>query len=143
MITEFRGEYSWLSNFHLCIIKYGDYEFSCVENAYQSAKNNNPKWKKYCSTHDPKLVKKKAKKVPLNTGWDDYKFVVMYFCLSIKFAQEPFRSKLLSTGDELIQEGNNWGDKYWGVCLKTGKGKNALGKLLMSIRNELRLEEEF
>lgn len=36
MITEFRGEYSWLSNFYACPIHKGDYKYSCVENAYQS-----------------------------------------------------------------------------------------------------------
>lgn len=143
MITEFRGEYSWLSNFYECPIEYGDYKYSCVENAYQSAKNDNPKWKRFCADNDSKTVKRKSKRVPLQTGWDDYKHVVMYFCLRKKFQQEPFRTKLIETGDEYIQEGNTWGDTYWGVCLKTNKGKNVLGNLIMGIRNEILIERVF
>lgn len=30
-----------------------------------------------------------------------------------------------------------WNDKFWGVCLKTGKGSNTLGKLIMEIRSNL------
>lgn len=32
-------------------------------------------------------------------------------------------------------EGNTWGDKFWGVC--DGEGENHLGKLLMEVRAEL------
>jgi len=35
-------------------------------------------------------------------------------------------TKLLSTGNCEIQEGNYWGDTFWGVC--KGKGENNLGK---------------
>jgi predicted NAD-dependent protein-ADP-ribosyltransferase YbiA (DUF1768 family) len=45
--------------------------------------------------------------------------------------------KLLSTGDIVLEEGNTWGDEYWGINLKTGKGKNNLGKLIMQIREEI------
>ena len=57
-----------------------------------------------------------------------------------KFNQEPFKSKLLDTGDEYIMEGNWWGDKFWGICLKTNTGNNNLGKLIMQIRNTLKNE---
>lgn len=58
-------------------------------------------------------------------------------CLEQKFAQEPFRTWLLETGDEPIQEGNYWGDSFWGVDKKKGQGENWLGKLLMEIRDRL------
>lgn len=54
-----------------------------------------------------------------------------------KFNKEPFKSKLIATGDLYIQEGNLWNDKFWGVCLKTNTGQNILGKLIMEIRNEI------
>ena len=55
-----------------------------------------------------------------------------------KFNQEPYKSKLLNTENEFIQEGNMWNDKFWGVCLKTGKGENNLGRMIMDIRTKLR-----
>jgi predicted NAD-dependent protein-ADP-ribosyltransferase YbiA (DUF1768 family) len=36
---------------------------------------------------------------------------------------------------ELI-EGNNWGDKFWGQS-PLGTGRNELGKILMSVRDDI------
>lgn len=72
------------------------------------------------------------------SNWDEKKLSVMRYCLNQKFNQEPYKSKLLQTDNEFIQEGNTWEDTFWGVCLKTGKGENNLGKMVMDIRNELR-----
>jgi len=58
-------------------------------------------------------------------------------CVAAKFRQEPYRSKLIATGDQLIQEGNTWGDTYWGVDLETGEGENNLGKIIMTLRGSL------
>ena len=49
-----------------------------------------------------------------------------------------FKQKLLNTGDAEIQEGNAWGDLFWGVDIITGEGKNKLGKRIMLIRKILR-----
>jgi N-glycosidase YbiA len=43
---------------------------------------------------------------------------------------------LLDTGDAELVEVNHWRDFWWGVC--NGVGANHLGRLLMTIRNELR-----
>ena len=40
-----------------------------------------------------------------------------------------------------LEEGNNWGDKYWGTV--EGEGKNMLGKLLMKVRAILSNEGDF
>ena len=37
-----------------------------------------------------------------------------------------------------LEEGNWWGDIFWGVDKKTGAGENNLGKILMKVREELR-----
>jgi predicted NAD-dependent protein-ADP-ribosyltransferase YbiA (DUF1768 family) len=59
----------------------------------------------------------------------------MEYLLWLKFTQNIFKDKLLSTGDIELIEYNYWGDKFWGVC--NGEGKNHLGKLLMKIREQL------
>lgn len=41
----------------------------------------------------------------------------------------------MATGNEMLVEGNNWHDKFWGVC--GGEGENHLGKMLMHIRERL------
>ena len=47
------------------------------------------------------------------------------------------RALLLSTGAEMIYEGNDWGDQFWGVSPPGSReGKNHLGQILMQLRND-------
>jgi predicted NAD-dependent protein-ADP-ribosyltransferase YbiA (DUF1768 family) len=66
----------------------------------------------------------------------------MWECLNQKFRQEPFSTLLLATGDMYIQEGNFWGDTFWGVDLNSKIGENRLGKMRMEIREHLKCETE-
>jgi len=139
MIPEFKEAYRWLSNFYPCKIIFEGKEYPSVEHAYQSAKRDDPSWKKFCQeTESPGKVKREARKINIDVNiWDKKKMIVMESCLNKKFNQEPFRSMLLTTGDQDLQEGNNWGDTFWGVSLKTGQGQNHLGKLIMLKRDQL------
>lgn len=139
MITEFQNEYRWLSNFSPVKIKLNGLEFPSVEHAYMSAKSDEAEWKKFCSNPNNKAgdVKRQSKYITLKEDWDDIKLEVMKECINQKFSQEPYRTKLLETGTQYIQEGNRWNDKFWGVCLKTNKGKNHLGRLIMDVRSVL------
>ncbi len=143
MINEFTGDYRWLSNFTPVKIELECIEYPSVEAAYMSAKCHDKEWKDVCK--DPKnsagTIKRLSKKVKLREDWEQVKLDVMKVCLREKFTQEPFLSNLLETGTEFIQEGNWWKDKYWGVCLQTGKGENHLGKLIMIIRKSLILDK--
>lgn len=70
--------------------------------------------------------------------WETVKFDVMRWCLQIKLVQnfERFSDLLLSTEDNIIVEYSTK-DSTWGampVGTDTLKGKNALGRLLMEIR---------
>lgn len=62
--------------------------------------------------------------------------VVMLNLLRIKFSDPMLRQQLVDTGDAELVEGNAWNDTFWGVSLKTGMGKNWLGRLLMQVRDE-------
>jgi len=62
----------------------------------------------------------------------------MHGLLQQKFKHgSPLADLLLKTGTQDLVEGNTWGDTFWGVC--RGKGKNHLGRLLMLVRQELRM----
>jgi ribA/ribD-fused uncharacterized protein len=143
MIKEFRGEYRWLSNFAPCEIHFNGMRFASVEHAYMSAKSNDPAWKDFCADarNAPGKVKKKSKSIELRKDWESIKVSVMRQLLEKKFSQEPFKTLLLNTGGLYIQEGNRWGDTFWGVDLKTNEGENQLGVLIMSIRDRLLKEE--
>lgn len=139
MIQEFQGEYRWLSNFAPVEITLSGIKYSSVEHAYMSAKSDDEGWKNFCadSTNSPGDVKKKSKNITLIDDWLDIKLSVMKDCIRQKFMQTPFKENLIATGTQHIQEGNRWGDKFWGVCLRTGQGENNLGKLIMEVRDAL------
>ena len=139
MIEEFKGEWGWLSNFAPVPIRVGNDTFPSVEHAFMAMKSTDPEWRQFC-LQEPKAgkVKKASRGITLRPGWDEMRVPVMERLLQRKFQQDPFREQLLATGTQVIQEGNWWNDKFWGVCLKTGEGENVLGRLIMKIRNELR-----
>lgn len=139
MIKEFQGEFRWLSNFTQVAIELDGRIFSSVEHAYMSAKSDDEDWKNFCeNTFSAGQVKKASRSIALVDNWEDIKVDIMRECIDQKFNQQFFKAKLLATGDTIIQEGNMWNDKFWGVCLKTGKGKNILGKLIMEKRESLK-----
>lgn len=139
MIREFQGNKRWLSNFAPCTIKREGFTFPSAEHAYMAAKSDKSSWKKFCANESNTAgkIKRASKSVELVENWDTLKLEVMEDCVRQKFNQEPHKTKLLATGKQHIQEGNRWGDKFWGVCLKTNKGENHLGRLIMQIRDEL------
>ena len=140
MIIEFQKDFRWLSNFEPVKIEYKGITYPSVEAAYMSAKSTDAEWKNFCTDpqNSPGKIKRKSKALKkMIENWDSEKLIVMRECVTIKFKKEPFRTKLLQTGTAYIQEGNRWGDKFWGVCLKTNSGRNELGKMIMEIRKEL------
>jgi ribA/ribD-fused uncharacterized protein len=139
-INSFRGEYHWLSNFHLVNINYKGRDYPSVEHAFMSAKNETKEWKDFCSNlhESPGIIKKFGRDIPLVPNWESIKIQVMKDCILAKFSQEPFKSKLLETGDTEIIEGNDWGDIYWGYDIRKNKGKNYLGRIIMDTRDFLR-----
>lgn len=70
-------------------------------------------------------------------GEKGYREVVTLNVLRAKFTQHPTLAEaLLATGDQKLIEASPF-DGYWGLG-KDGKGLNRLGKLLMTVRGELR-----
>lgn len=140
MISEFKNDERWLSNFAPVRIELDGRVFFSVEHAYMSAKSDEYDWKDFCANPNTSAshVKRASRDIQLIHDWDNIKLYVMEECVRKKFNQEPYRTKLLNTGDIHIQEGNYWNDKFWGVCLKTNRGENHLGRLIMQVRDELK-----
>ena len=83
----------------------------------------------------PSEARKKGKLVYLRPDWEDIKTQVMEEICRSKFEQNPnLKDKLLKTGEAVLQEGNTWNDKTWGMV--DGVGENRLGKILMKLRDE-------
>jgi predicted NAD-dependent protein-ADP-ribosyltransferase YbiA (DUF1768 family) len=139
MIKEFQGEYRWLSNFYPVAIRFQGWLFPSVEHAYQSAKSDDIHWKRFCLNPDVRAgeVKKRSHHIAVVPGWRQGRLKIMEELVDLKYDQEPFKSKLLATMEEHIQEGNFWYDTFWGVDLRTGRGENNLGKIIMEKRQRL------
>lgn len=143
MIIEFKDEFSFLSNFFPCkIVARSGLVFPSSEHLFMSFKNGNEEWIKKCSnkTITPTQIKRLGRKVELVKDWESIKFFCMEFAVTQKFKQNKnLLNKLKRTGNQNLVEGNWWGDKIWGVCLKSNpnEGENHLGRILMKVREEL------
>jgi len=72
--------------------------------------------------------------------WDKYKNEQMMIALCAKFSQNPgLRNLLVSTGYKKLVEHTST-DKYWGDG-GDGSGQNMLGKMLMVVRDTLRVRD--
>ncbi len=140
-ILSFEGEFAFLSNFYPSVVPYEGFVFKTVEHAYQAAKNPTiDNLRKFAiELETPGQAKRSGRLGNVRADWEQVKVGIMHQLLQEKFKIPELREKLLATGDRLLEEGNWWGDKFWGVSpVGSGNGKNALGKLLMQIRAELR-----
>lgn len=136
MINQFFGPYRFLSNFWPAEVKYDGHLFPSVENAYVAAKCNNPLLYPEIASLAPSAVKRYGRKVILRPDWEEVKVPIMRTLVCQKFEKHPdLMHALCSTHPEHLEEGNTWGDTFWGTC--NGKGQNQLGKILMEIREEL------
>ena len=136
MIDSIKG--TFLSNFYENGVRYEGLWYRNAESAFQAAKCTNKIDKVKFQNLTGAQAKALGKTVQLRDDWNEVKVRVMYEVLCAKFeAQEILRIWLLETGDQEIVEGNSWGDTFWGVC--NGKGQNQLGKLLMGIREEYKV----
>lgn len=140
-IRSFNGEYRFLSNFHLSpMIDRDGREYASVEHYYQSHKTSDMVVQeeiRLAST--PGLSKRLGRQCKCNSDWESAKDEVMEYALRLKYTGE-LKGALLATAPSILEEGNSWGDTYWGIC--KGDGLNNLGKMLMKIRDDL-AEEDF
>lgn len=136
-IKEFRGLYHFLSNFHEASVYWDGITYRNNEAAFQSAKLVDKNERLQFTDMSPNEAKKLGRVVALRKDWEDVKLNIMYEIVKAKFTQnEGLTIRLLETGDALLEEGNHWGDRYWGTV--NGIGENHLGKILMRVRAELR-----
>lgn len=137
MISSFRGPYAFLSNFHICSVYHRGTTFHSSEHAFQAAKTDDLEWiQKIAWCPQPTQAKKLGQLVPLRKNWESVKLDIMLEVLRSKFSDPTLKKLLLGTYLERLQEGNNHGDTFWGVC--RGEGENNLGILLELLRGELR-----
>lgn len=143
-ILDFHNNgYDWLSNFYKVEFVWEGIIWPSSEHAYQAAKVlDKPTRLEISRIHSPGKVKKLGKTLLLREDWDEVRIPIMIEILRAKFRQNPeLKQKLVETGFEHLEEGNNWGDRFWGVSpIGSEQGMNHLGLILMDLRDEFRDE---
>ena len=140
MIISFRGTYYFLSNFYEASVTYQGITYKNNEAAFQAQKCLDDSMKRTFSILSASKAKQLGRNVTLRKDWEKVKFSIMQEIVDAKFDQHPeLAAKLIMTGNEYLEEGNNWGDKVWGTV--NGIGQNNLGKILMKTRERLMNKE--
>lgn len=137
VISEFKGEYAFLSNFYKRPVVYEGITYGSTEAAYQAQKCSTDGQKLEFTKLTPSQSKQRAKIIAVRDGFYEDNMQIMYDLNMYKFTTyADLKEKLLATGDKLLIEGNTWGDRFWGQV--RGVGENYLGIILMLVRQHIR-----
>ena len=138
VVKGFFGDYRFLSNFHVADVWYEGILYPSTEHAYQAAKTLDIEVRKQFLDISCGKAKNFGQTIGLRENWDTIKYDVMYAVVFDKFFRHSdLKQMLLMTGDKYLEETNHWKDTYYGVC--DGVGKNVLGKILMSVRDVIKM----
>lgn len=138
-ILEFKGDDRYLSNFFIASFVWNGTLWAHSEAAYQAAKAITREDYESFISMKPGDAKRHGALITMRSDWEEVKYDIMRDIVYEKFNQNPeLKAKLLATGHAHLEEGNNHRDQIWGVCPPgSGQGRNYLGKILMSVRDEL------
>ena len=141
-IRGFFGPYRWLSNFEPCRVVYQGLEYPSSENAYKATRAL-PEFRTLFTSCSPKEAIQLGDSLP-RLGideWQEKRVAVMREILLIKFSENPhLTEKLLLTKNAYLEERLWWRDTFWGYDVNLRRGENNLGRLLMEVRDHVRLD---
>ena len=137
-IDRFYNDFEFLSNFYFCEVEYEGITWPTSEHAYQAMKTFDHNQRLNLAEMTlPGDAKAYGRSVRMRVDWDDVKLDIMEDIVRCKFEQNPeLKAMLLVTAGVDIEEGNTWGDVFWGTV--DGVGENHLGKILMKLREEFK-----
>lgn len=150
----FYGKYHPLSQHHPCKFIVGEQAYNSTEQFMMSQKallfHDMENYHKIMATSDPIRQKQLGRKVRNfdERLWNARKLGIVYDGNKAKFTQNPeLKEYLLNTGHAFLAEASPR-DRYWGIgyseefALENKKdwGYNALGNILMKLRDHIRIE---
>lgn len=146
-LIQFYGtsdEYGCFSNFACSWISVNGKSWPTVEHYFQAQKFAGTEYEEAIrKARSPTNAKKlgRSRRFRLRRDWEQVKDAIMREAVLAKFTQHAdLRAILLGTGDAVLVE-HTRNDDYWGDG-GDGHGKNKLGMILMSVREELRARGE-
>jgi ribA/ribD-fused uncharacterized protein len=146
-VVKFYGrndEYGCFSNFTHAPFRLSGQTWPTVEHYFQAQKFPDTEYAdaiRQAKTPAKAKGMGRSRKYRLRRDWERVKDGIMREAVLAKFTQHAdLRALLLGTGDAVLVE-NSPTDDYWG-CGAHGGGRNKLGKILMSVREQLRAQEQ-
>lgn len=157
-ITKFQGEHRWLSNFWPATVSMTTrvYDnawesgsgstvartFRTAEAAYQASKFDGREWDRFAVLPGSQDGAREAKRMGKRRQHANVerKIECMRLVVAAKFstANPGLVQALLDTDRLVIEEGNDWGDTFWGISPPgNGQGLNWLGRIIMDRRSFL------
>ncbi len=142
-ITDFRGDYAFLSNFYPAPVEMDGAEYPTIEHAFQAAKTHDfDKRRAVRNAETPSAAKRMGRRIKRREDWFDVSLVIMETLVRQKFTRYPeLGDQLCATGAAALIEGNNWNDRFYGAVWDSTRnewiGENHLGRILMKVRAEL------
>jgi N-glycosidase YbiA len=138
-----REEYGCFSNFAAASFVLKGRRWPTSEHYFQAQKfAGTPREEEIRLARSPTIAARmgRSRRHRLRPDWEKVKDVVMREAVLAKFRQNAdLRAILLGTGNTLLIE-HTERDSYWGDG-GDGSGRNRLGEILMSVREELRRTE--
>jgi ribA/ribD-fused uncharacterized protein len=140
----YEQEFYVLSNFSAFEVEMYNIQFKTAEHCYHWHRFTRDPGTQYRiraarSAHDAYRIAQENKPGQ-DQDWDQKKLLIMSLILKAKVVQHEYvKRKLLETGTRTLIE-NSWRDSFWGWG-PDRNGENKLGKLWMSIRDEIQWEE--
>lgn len=136
-------EFGEFSNFAGFPIQLDGQTWPTSEHYFQAQKFDDEDYRqKIRKTASPMIAARlgRSRKQKLRRDWEAVKIDVMRKAVEAKFTQhEELRTLLLSTEEsKLVEHTEN--DDFWGDG-GDGRGKNMLGRILMQLREKLRIEK--
>jgi N-glycosidase YbiA len=137
-------EFGEFSNFAPYPFTLDGEQWQTAEHYFQAKKFEDKAYQtKIRKSNSPMLAAQmgRDRKQKLRRDWESVKVGVMRAAVLAKFSQhEELIALLLSTGEsKLVEHTEN--DDYWGDG-GNGSGKNMLGRILMQVRESLRLSQD-
>ena len=139
MIADFRFDHFWLSNFYPVEFLHRGILFKNSEAAFMWHKSDDPEYRaQILAASTAREARNLGRKCVLRPDWEQVKVRCMMEVCFDKFLVPEMKAKLQATGDEVLMEGNHWGDRFWG-CEKVStvggwEGQNYLGRSVMANR---------
>lgn len=140
----FEKGFWYLSNFCETPVTIDGVEYQSAEAAYQAGRCADKVDKLEFAHLDAAAAKKRAHHdIDTRPDWLNFRIGHMKRVVSEKFHQNRELAWALFHLDGELEETNDWHDNFWGNCTcpncRSIPGENMLGKILMEVRDEIRL----